>query len=31
MRTDHVFSRVSEDANGKETEVSNKGGCCESV
>ena len=29
MRADHVFSRVREDANGKETEVTNKEGCCE--
>ena len=28
MRADHVFSRVCEDANGKETEVTNKEGCC---
>ena len=29
MRADHVFSRVREDANGKETEITNKEGCCE--
>ena len=27
MQVDHVFSRVREDANGKETEVTNKEGC----
>ena len=27
----HVFSRVSEDANRKKTEVSNKGGCSEEL
>ena len=31
MQTDHVFSRVSEDANRVETEVSNKRGCCTCV
>ena len=28
MRTHHVFSRGQEDAKGKETELTNKGGCC---
>ena len=29
MQTHHVFSRVRENAKGKETVVTNKEGCCE--
>ena len=29
MRTNHIFSRAREDEKRKETEVTNKGGCCE--
>ena len=29
MQTDYIFSHVHEDAKEKETEVTNKRGCCE--